>query len=98
MFFLFDDDCYSKKRKKVTFNCDVSVVLVPTRIELSFLKHELWWCDTDYDSFFYSAKTEINDFMSENPFTNLRDATKMLYQPNSILGCSNFYNGMYLFD
>ena len=97
MFFLFDDDCHSKKPKKVTFNCEVYCILIPTRMELSFLKDDLWWSETDYTSFFYSAKTEINDFISENPFTNLRDAKKMLYQPNSIYGDNDFYSGMYLF-
>jgi hypothetical protein len=41
MFFLFDNDCYSKKRKKVTFNYEVYCILIPTRMELSFLKHDL---------------------------------------------------------
>jgi len=97
MFFLFDEVSHSKNRKKVTFNCEVYCILIPTRMELSFLKDDLWWSETDYTSFFYSAKTEINDFISENPFTNLRDAKKMLYQPNSIYGDNDFYSGMYLF-
>ena len=97
MFFLFDEVSHSKKPKKVTFNCEVYCILIPTRMELSFLKDDLWWSETDYTSFFYSAKTEINDFISENPFTNLRDAKKMLYQPNSIYDDNDFYSGMYLF-
>ena len=97
MFFLFDQVSHSKKRKKVTFNCEVYCILIPTRMELSFLKDDLWWSETDYTSFFNSAKIEINDFISENPFTNLRDAKKMLYQPNSIYNDNDFYSGMYLF-
>jgi hypothetical protein len=97
MFFLFDDECYSKKPKKVTFNYEVYCILIPTRMELSFLKDDLWWCESDYTTFFYSAKTEINDFMSENSFTNLRDAKKMLYQPNSMYDDGDFFSGMYLF-
>ena len=97
MFFLFDNDCYSKKRKKVTFNYEVYCILIPTRMELSFLKHDLWWCESDYTTFFYSAKKEINDYIIKNPFINLKDVKKILYQPNSILE-SDYYSGMYLFD
>ena len=97
MFFLFDDDCYSKKRKKVTFNYEVYCILIPTRMELSFLRNDLWWCEADYTTFFYSAKKEINDYILINPFINPKDVKKILYQPNSLYDDNDFYSGIISF-
>jgi len=101
MFFSFYDIAAElvneKQIKKVSFHNVVDVVLIPSRLEYTAFFDEIWWSKTDYNDFFYSAKREINDFMSENPFTNLRDAKKMLYQPNSVYDHNDFYSGMYLF-
>lgn len=101
MFFSFYDIASAlineQQTKKVSFNNVVNVILIPSRLEYTAFSDEIWWSKVDYINFFNSAKIEINDFMSENPFTNLRDAKKMLYQPNSIYNDNDFYSGMYLF-
>jgi len=101
MFFSFYDIASAlineKHTKKVTFYHVVSVILIPSRLEYTSFFDEIWWSKIDYNDFFYSAKKEINDYIIENPFINLKDVKKILYQPNSILE-SDYYSGMYLFD
>jgi beta-mannanase len=101
MFFSFYDIASNlindKQIKKVTFSTVVNVILIPCRLEYTAFFDELWWSRIDYNDFFSSAKIEISDFMIENPFTNLKDAKKMLYQPNSVYDDNDFYSGMYLF-
>ena len=94
MFFSFYDIASAlineQQTKKVSFNNVVNVILIPSRLEYTAFSDEIWWSKVDYINFFNSAKIEINDFISENPFTNLRDAKKMLYQPNSIYNDNDF--------
>lgn len=97
MFSIFNNDCYFKKPKKVSFHTLVNVILVPCRLDYTAFYDELWWRSSDYTIFYYSAKKEVNDYLIENPFTNPTEIKKILYQPNySILG-NDYCSDMYLF-
>ena len=84
MFFVFNDDCYVKKRKKVSFYSLVNVILIPSRLDYCTFLDELWWYDTDYNSFYTSANEEIRELVKKHPNITLKNAKKLLYQPSDV--------------
>jgi hypothetical protein len=84
MFFVFNDDCYVKKRKKVSFYSLVNVVLIPSRFEYNFFYSDLWWYQSDYTSFYTSANKELQEFVKKHPNMSFSNAKKILYQPNYV--------------
>jgi 6-phosphogluconolactonase/glucosamine-6-phosphate isomerase/deaminase len=84
MFFVFNDDCYVKKRKKVSFCSLVNVILIPSRLDYYTFLDELWWRESDYTSFYTSANQEILDLVKKHPNITLKNAKKILYQPSDV--------------
>ena len=84
MFFLFDEDCYVKKRKKVSFYSLVKVILIPSRVDYYTFLDELWWCKSDYIGFHTSANKEVIEFVIKYPNMTCNNAKKILYQPNYV--------------
>jgi hypothetical protein len=84
MFFVFNDDCYVKKRKKVKFYSLVNVIIIPSRLDYYTFLHELWWRDSDYTSFYTSANKELKEFVKKHPNMTFSNAKKILYQPNYV--------------
>ena len=88
MFFSFYDNISStlndKQIKKVTFNTVVNVILIPSRLDYYTFLHELWWYESDYNSFYTSASQEIRDLVKKHPNITLKNARKLLYQPCEI--------------
>lgn len=72
-----------KTRKKITFYSLVNVVLIPSfkEMELSMI-NEIWWSNSDNETFYLSARKELVDFLQENPSINRIQAMKLLYQPS----------------
>lgn len=82
-----------KTRKKISFNSLVNVVLIPSFKDMeSSIWNEIWWSNTDYISFYTSARKELQDFIQENPSINRGQAMKLLYQPSTIDECSTAAN------
>lgn len=84
---------FEKTRKKITFNSLVNVVLIPSFKEMdSSIRNELWWSNSDNETFYLSARKELVDFLQENPSINRIQAMKLLYQPSTIDECSTAIN------
>jgi hypothetical protein len=84
MFFLLEDNCNLKKRKKVSFYSIVNVSLIPSINDFCYFKRDLWWCENDYNSFYTSANQEIRDLVKKHPNITLKNAKKLLYQPSDV--------------
>ena len=56
-----------KAKRNVKFLEDVSVILVPQRVEYftSHLSDYIWWSESDYFSFKMSAITEVKEVMGK---------------------------------
>ena len=70
--------------KKITFSPQITIILIPTRLEYSKLSNLLWWEETDYTNFKNSAYIEINNMIQRFPLMSPSHAMKLLYQPNNI--------------
>jgi hypothetical protein len=72
---------------KVKFYPSVAVVLIPTVQEYrnAHLEHDLWYGESDFETFKMSAKKELMDCISTNPSLNVKDAKKTLYQDTDML-------------
>jgi hypothetical protein len=89
-----EDDCISqepcmgadileeRKSRKVTFNSNLRVVLIPSTLDYhaAGLVGHLWWGCADYKAFQASAYSELK-LLSVFEGIDLRSAKKMLYQP-----------------
>ena len=61
------------------------VMLIPSRIEFDDnMKKTMWWNNYDYNNFRFSASYEIQQIMLRHNNMHIKDAIKLLYQPNNI--------------
>ena len=81
MFFLLEDNCSLKKRKKVSFYTVVRVSLIPSINDFCSFKRELWWSKNDYVGFVKSSNFEVQEFVNKHPNMTITNAKKILYQP-----------------
>ena len=72
---------------KVKFFPSVAVVLIPTVQEYknAHLDRDLWYGESDFETFKSSARKEVMDCILINPSMNVRDAKKTLYQDTGSL-------------
>lgn len=68
-------------KKKVTFNC-VAIFLIPYTKDRT--EDVLWWSDEDHVIAKIAAREEIIRLINIHKSMLLRDALKLLYQPNNI--------------
>jgi hypothetical protein len=68
--------------KNVKFNNIESLHLIPCRGEINC--RELWWSTTDQSWARFTALQEIKDLRRKHPLMTLKQALKLLYQPNNI--------------
>jgi hypothetical protein len=74
-----------KKNKKIKFNMVKYVMLIPSRREFDDnMKKTLWWNNFDYNNFRFSALYEIQQIMLRHNDMHIKDAIRLLYQPNNI--------------
>eukprot|EP01038_Epipyxis_sp_PR26KG_P004251 gene4251-6030_t len=79
--------CRIKSNKNVKFCSTVKVVLIPTVEEYcqASLAEFLWWNSSDFSGFKLSAIEELNLLMEELMISNIREAMKVLYNPDFLL-------------
>lgn len=67
---------------RVKFFPSVAVVLIPTVQEYknAHLDRDLWYGESDFETFKTSARKEVMDCILSNPTMDIRDAKKTLYQ------------------
>ena len=78
--------------KKVRFDKGVRVVLIPTCEEYREvgLANSIWWNEADYAVFRDSAAEEIQEAMKLIKI-NIKEAVKILYQPENEWKCQKYY-------
>ena len=74
--------CISNK-KKVRFSSFVREFRNPTFIEKSHLPY-LWWTKLDKSTACYTMRTEIQNLQKKHPNITVKQAMKLLYQPNNL--------------
>tara|TARA_B100000902_G_scaffold397471_1_gene461355 strand:+ start:3006 stop:3215 length:210 start_codon:yes stop_codon:yes gene_type:complete len=67
------------KKKNITFNKMISVVLIPSRCEYYGFFDEIWWKDNDLIYFRNSAINEIKSVIINNPEYTVKQAKSFLY-------------------
>ena len=67
------------KKKNITFNKMISVVLIPSRYEYYEFYDEIWWKDNDLIYFRNSAINEIKSVIINNPEYTVKQAKSFLY-------------------
>jgi hypothetical protein len=83
--------CISQK-KKVHFSKYIREISNPTYIEESSFKN-LWWSQLDKYTACYMMKLEIHNLQKIHPSMTIKQAMKLLYQPNNICyDPNNFIN------
>ena len=70
--------------KKVTFSTWVNVFPNPCFIEIPSKKY-LWWSESDKNAAQLSMIFEIRDLQKKHPSITIKQAMKLLYQPNNIV-------------
>ena len=74
------------KNKKIKFNMIKYVKLIPSRKDFDDnMKKTMWWNDYDYDNFRNLAIYELKNIMLRHSNMHIKDAIKLLYQPNNII-------------
>lgn len=70
-------------KKKVSFNTEKYIHIISYLTEY-ISPTELWWSQNEHVEARKSAFEEINRLRSIHATINLRDAARLLYQPNNI--------------
>ncbi|NDA89608.1 MAG: hypothetical protein EBY20_01675 [Alphaproteobacteria bacterium] len=70
-------------KKQVRFNTKKYIYIIPYLTEY-ITQNELWWSQNEKEEAKKSAFEEINRLRSIHTTINLRDALRLLYQPNNI--------------
>lgn len=73
----------NKKRKKVSFQNIIRVILIPKYSEICDCR-DLWWNEFDRKIATIFMNNEINTLIRMHPSMNTKQAMKLLYQPNNI--------------
>jgi hypothetical protein len=69
--------------KIVKFNNIANLHLIPSRHEINNCR-ELWWSTMDQSWARFTALQEIKDLRRKHPLMTIKQALKLLYQPNNI--------------
>jgi hypothetical protein len=69
--------------KNVKFNNIANLHLIPSRREINN-RRELWWSTMDQSWARFTALQEIKDLRRKHPQMTLKQAVKLLYQPNNV--------------
>ena len=78
------NDRYIYNKKKIKFNRIVKVCLVPYYNELCENFLDLWWSCMDAKIAKNNAVEEIYNLINNHPSMEIKQAVKLLYQPNNI--------------
>ena len=70
--------------KQVRFNNEVKIRYYAQIITTESMKSELWWQRTDLYLAKYYAANDISRLISIHPKMTIKEATKLLYQPNNV--------------
>ena len=71
------------KSKAVVFRNELSVMIIPNRLELGDIVQDLWWSKSDFGTFKNEANIEVYEFMREHQFS-LKESLSHLYQPSNL--------------
>ena len=86
-----NNDIITKKKKNVRFSIYTYIHPNPTILDVGICKY-LWWTELDKSAAYFSMFTEIQNLQRIHPTMTMKQAMKLLYQPNnlSIYDPSNF--------
>jgi len=70
-------------KKKVRFSPFIRVFPNPTFIERSHYPY-LWWTELDKSTAYMMMHTEIHNLQKKHPNITMRQAMKLLYQPDNL--------------
>lgn len=84
--FCLDEYIMKLSNKKINFNKNVSVILIPhiNDYKRCNLNKNLWWTKEELNSFKQSCTEEIFNLISRHNLMTIQQATKLLYQPGSM--------------
>ena len=80
---LFCSTSCINQRKKVHFSDYIREISNPTYIDESNSKY-LWWSHLDKSTACYMMQLEIQNLQKIHPAMTVKQAMKLLYQPNNI--------------
>jgi hypothetical protein len=83
MYSIWNNYSYNKKNKRVRFHNLIQVVLVPKISDL-YDTIDIWWSNTDKLNANKSMYDEIQVLRKRHPAMTLKQAMKLLYQPNNL--------------
>jgi hypothetical protein len=71
-----------RRKKTVAFSNMVTVILIPTKNELSRFYHDLFWSNDEVKQFKVDAQIELLNYALKTGFT-VEESLELLYQPDS---------------
>lgn len=74
---------YKKKYKQVRFHNLIQIILIPKVSELYDMT-DIWWSERDKVNAYKSMYDEIQVLQKIHPSMTLKQAMKLLYQPNNL--------------
>jgi regulatory protein YycI of two-component signal transduction system YycFG len=83
MYSIWNNYSYNKKNKRVRFHNLIQMVLVPKVSELYDMT-DIWWSERDKVNAYKSMYDEIQVLQKRHPSMTLKQAMKLLYQPNNL--------------
>ena len=81
--YLFNEN-KKKNKKKLSFNNTKRVCLIPYYYEICNEMSDLWWHNSDFLKARHSSVSEILQLLENHPSMEIKQAIKLLYQPNAI--------------
>ena len=70
-------------KKRVRFSPFIKVLPNPIFIERQHIPY-LWWSELDKSAAYFMMQTEIRNLQKNHPNMNMKQAIKLLYQPNNL--------------
>lgn len=70
--------------KKVIFAHLIDIIYIPRKEATKDIKEILWWNESDRKKAVNNTYFELNQLMRHHPIMTVKQAKKLLYQPNNI--------------
>jgi predicted transcriptional regulator len=78
-----NNNIITKKKKNVRFSIYTYIHPNPTILDMESCKY-LWWTEFDKSAAYFAMFTEIQNLQRNHPTMTMKQAMKLLYQPNNL--------------